>query len=172
MALVVLNPRLKASERSAGHTATHSPHTVHLEFTNRGALITSWELTTYMTPDGDPVQIVNGHGEVGLVLETERGVIALDDLMYQVRRERGDGGGQRVVFEAATADGMRIRGGGINGGSVDSRGDHRIAMSFAMAGLRASGEILIDDCENVNTSFPGFVDLASEAGLGIAQLGM
>lgn len=83
-----------------------------------------------------------------------------------------DGLVQLGVEAIPTADGMRIRGGGINGGSVDSRGDHRIAMSFAMAGLRASGEILIDDCENVNTSFPGFVDLASEAGLGIAQLGM
>ena len=68
------------------------------------------------------------------------------------------------------ADGMRILGGPIGGGRVDSHGDHRIAMSFAMAGLRARGEILIDDCENVNTSFPGFVELASKAGLGIEQL--
>lgn len=63
-----------------------------------------------------------------------------------------------------TSDGVVIRGGAIGGGHVDSHGDHRIAMAFAMAGLRADDEIVIDDCANVNTSFPGFVDFA--AGLG------
>ena len=66
-----------------------------------------------------------------------------------------------------TADGMIIEGGSLAGGHVDSKGDHRIAMSFAMAALRASSEISIDDCANVNTSFPGFVDLASSVGLSI-----
>ena len=68
-----------------------------------------------------------------------------------------------------TADGMIIRGGEISGGSVDSGGDHRIAMSFAMAALRATGEINISDCANVNTSFPGFVELAHRAGLQITS---
>jgi 3-phosphoshikimate 1-carboxyvinyltransferase len=85
-------------------------------------------------------------------------------------RVMADGLVQLGIEAMPTADGMRIRGGRIDGGRVDSHGDHRIAMSFAMAGLQASGEILIDDCENVNTSFPGFVDLASGAGLGIEQL--
>jgi 3-phosphoshikimate 1-carboxyvinyltransferase len=66
-----------------------------------------------------------------------------------------------------TPDGMVIQGGVIKSGSVHSRDDHRIAMSFAMAALRAGGEIEIEDCDNVNTSFPGFVDLASKAGLNI-----
>ncbi len=66
-----------------------------------------------------------------------------------------------------TADGMIIEGGTLSGGRVDSRGDHRIAMSFAMAALRASAEISIDDCANVNTSFPGFVDLATSVGLSV-----
>jgi 3-phosphoshikimate 1-carboxyvinyltransferase len=69
-----------------------------------------------------------------------------------------------------TSDGLRIRGGDLSGGRVDSHGDHRIAMSFAMAALRARGEILIDDVENVDTSFPGFVDLAASAGLGVAAV--
>lgn len=64
-------------------------------------------------------------------------------------------------------DGMKIRGGAYHGGRVDSAGDHRIAMAFAIAALRASGEILIDDCANVATSFPGFVALARSAGLAI-----
>ena len=67
-----------------------------------------------------------------------------------------------------TADGMVIDGGALGGGTVDSRGDHRIAMSFAMAALCADGPIVIDDCANVNTSFPGFVALASGVGLGIS----
>ena len=64
-----------------------------------------------------------------------------------------------------TPDGIVIQGGPIGGGRVDSHGDHRIAMAFAMAGLRAGGEIVIDDCANVNTSFPGFVELAAASGL-------
>ncbi|MBK8533960.1 MAG: 3-phosphoshikimate 1-carboxyvinyltransferase [Candidatus Competibacteraceae bacterium] len=70
-----------------------------------------------------------------------------------------------------TADGIVIQGGAINGGMVDSHGDHRIAMSFAMAGLRASGPIQVRDCANVNTSFPGFVPFAHNAGLTITAPG-
>jgi len=66
-----------------------------------------------------------------------------------------------------TSDGMVIRGGRIGSGQVDSHGDHRIAMSFAMAALVASGPITITDCANVNTSFPGFVALANRAGLDL-----
>lgn len=71
------------------------------------------------------------------------------------------------VQATATPDGMIIEGGPIGGGCVDSHGDHRIAMAFAMAALRAQGSIGINDCANVNTSFPGFVDLAARAGLAI-----
>lgn len=64
-------------------------------------------------------------------------------------------------------DGIVICGGTIQGGKVASHGDHRIAMAFAMAGLQAKGEICIDDCANVDTSFPGFIGLARQAGLAI-----
>jgi len=79
--------------------------------------------------------------------------------------------GLQVLGVAAvpTADGMIIRGGPIGGGTVDSRGDHRIAMAFAMAGLCARAPIEIADCANVNTSFPGFVALAAQAGLAISE---
>ena len=66
-----------------------------------------------------------------------------------------------------TPDGMVIQGGPLGGGSVDSHGDHRIAMAFAMAALRADGSVVIGDCANVNTSFPDFVGLAARCGLGI-----
>lgn len=68
-----------------------------------------------------------------------------------------------------TPDGAVIKGGQIDGGTVESHGDHRIAMSFAMASLRASSPITINDCANVDTSFPGFVELAAKAGLSITQ---
>jgi 3-phosphoshikimate 1-carboxyvinyltransferase len=68
----------------------------------------------------------------------------------------------------ATPDGMCIEGGTLQGGSVDSHGDHRIAMAFAMAALCSTGGIRIDDCANVNTSFPAFVELAKRVGLQIA----
>lgn len=66
-----------------------------------------------------------------------------------------------------TADGIIIQGGRLGGAEIDSHGDHRIAMSFAMAALRAEGEVVINDCANVATSFPGFIRLASGAGLQI-----
>ncbi|MCP3672460.1 MAG: 3-phosphoshikimate 1-carboxyvinyltransferase [Gammaproteobacteria bacterium] len=71
----------------------------------------------------------------------------------------------------STEDGIRIQGGKLDGGEVDSHGDHRIAMSFAMAALRSSGVIRIRDCRNVDTSFPGFVSLASTSGLEITAEG-
>jgi 3-phosphoshikimate 1-carboxyvinyltransferase len=67
------------------------------------------------------------------------------------------------------ADGIRIRGGGYGGGILDSGGDHRIAMAFAIAALRAEAPIEIRDCTTVGTSFPGFADLAARAGLRIEQ---
>lgn len=75
-----------------------------------------------------------------------------------------------------TPDGMIVEGQGgkadavFGSGTVASHGDHRIAMAFAMAALRARGAIRIDDTLNVATSFPGFVQLAAGAGLGIAEI--
>jgi 3-phosphoshikimate 1-carboxyvinyltransferase len=66
-------------------------------------------------------------------------------------------------------DGLEIDGGQMGGGRVESHGDHRIAMAFSVASLCASQEISINDCANVNTSFPGFADLARRAGIRILR---
>lgn len=66
-----------------------------------------------------------------------------------------------------TPDGIVISGSEPGGGVVDSHGDHRIAMAFAMAGLRARGQIGIEDCVNVETSFPGFAESARATGLAL-----
>jgi 5-enolpyruvylshikimate-3-phosphate synthase len=70
-------------------------------------------------------------------------------------------------------DGMRIEGVGaaglLGGGRVDGHGDHRIAMAFAMAALRAAAPIRVDDCANVDTSFPGFAAAAAGVGLALTE---
>jgi len=73
------------------------------------------------------------------------------------------------IYAEATADGICIQGGVFDGGEIESQGDHRIAMAFSVAALRAQSAIKINNCANVNTSFPGFVKLASEAGLRISN---
>jgi 5-enolpyruvylshikimate-3-phosphate synthase len=55
-------------------------------------------------------------------------------------------------------------------GTVDSRGDHRIAMAFAVASLAATGPVHIDDVANVATSFPSFATLAAVIGLDVAAV--
>ena len=67
------------------------------------------------------------------------------------------------------ADGLRLVGGPMRGGRIDSHGDHRIAMAFAVASLLAREEIEIEDVANVATSFPGFAELARRAGLELTE---
>ena len=79
--------------------------------------------------------------------------------------------GRLGVEHELLADGLWIRGGsGFSGGSVDSHGDHRVAMAFAIASARASGPIEVRDVANVATSFPGFVQTSRSVGLQIEAL--
>lgn len=64
-----------------------------------------------------------------------------------------------IEVELTEPDTMRIRGGTIRGGRVESHGDHRIAMSLAVAALRADGPVVIDGAECVAKSFPEFFDV-------------
>jgi 3-phosphoshikimate 1-carboxyvinyltransferase len=73
------------------------------------------------------------------------------------------------VNAVATPDGMIIQGGSMGGGVIESHGDHRIAMAFAIAGLRANAPITILDCANVNTSFPQFKAIATTLGLTLTS---
>lgn len=70
-----------------------------------------------------------------------------------------------------TPDGIIIEGGVIGGGEVWAHGDHRIAMSFSVASLRAGAPIRIHDCANVATSFPNFLALAAEVGINVVVEG-
>ena len=72
---------------------------------------------------------------------------------------------QLGISNTVHADGITVIGGDIGGGVIATHHDHRIAMSFAMAALRASDRIKVSDCAHVATSFPGFAELAARVGL-------
>lgn len=79
--------------------------------------------------------------------------------------------GQLGVEHQLLPDGLWIRGAeALTGGTIDSCGDHRVAMAFAVAALRARAPIEIQDVANVATSFPGFVGTARAAGLAVEAL--
>ena len=62
---------------------------------------------------------------------------------------------------------MIVHGSEIGGGAVESFDDHRIAMAFTVAALRATGDIEVNNCSNVATSFPNFTDLAKQVGISL-----
>ena len=72
---------------------------------------------------------------------------------------------QLGISNTVHSDGITVIGGDIGGGIIATHHDHRIAMSFAMAALRASDRIKVSDCAHVATSFPGFAELAARVGL-------
>jgi 3-phosphoshikimate 1-carboxyvinyltransferase len=72
------------------------------------------------------------------------------------------------VIEAP--DGARILGGRLEAGQIDSAGDHRVAMAFAVGAVRARGDVRILDTANVATSFPGFVALSGRVGMHVEEL--
>ncbi len=67
-------------------------------------------------------------------------------------------------------DGMIVTGGAaLHGAEIESRGDHRIAMSAALLGMLAEGDTIIEGAEAVDTSFPGFVALMRSIGAEISE---
>ena len=105
---------------------------------------------------------------------TARGVTRLRDAAELSRKES-----DRLATTAAglaalgitverQVDGLSVTGGQLRAGAVDAHGDHRIAMAFAMAALRASGAIEIRSAAGIATSFPGFHATARHCGLRLA----
>tara|TARA_Y200000002_G_scaffold380211_1_gene391186 strand:- start:1394 stop:2698 length:1305 start_codon:yes stop_codon:yes gene_type:complete len=70
----------------------------------------------------------------------------------------------------STTDSIEITGGEILGGKINSYGDHRIAMAFAIAALVSKKSITIVDTKNISTSFPNFIDLMREQGAHIYEV--
>ncbi|MEO1595144.1 MAG: 3-phosphoshikimate 1-carboxyvinyltransferase [Pseudomonadota bacterium] len=67
-------------------------------------------------------------------------------------------------------DWVRIEGGQPTGGAIDSHGDHRIAMAFAVGASVASGPVTISKAREIATSFPNFLELAGAAGLNVGPV--
>ena len=65
-------------------------------------------------------------------------------------------------------DGAIVHGGRFGGGTVQSHGDHRVAMSLALAGTVASAAVIVEDVESVDTSFPGFCECMNTLGANIS----
>jgi len=74
------------------------------------------------------------------------------------------------VSHEVLPDGIVIEGGPLSGGEIRTFHDHRIAMSFVIAALRASDPITVLDCDHVATSFPGFAQLAQRVGVKLTVL--
>ena len=110
------------------------------------------------------IAAANAEGETVLTGAEELRVKESDRIQVMA-----DGLRKLGVAAQPAPDGMRIRGGAYSGGAVESHSDHRVAMAFAIAALRAEGPTTIRDCANVATSFPGFVQLALAAGLKISE---
>ena len=70
----------------------------------------------------------------------------------------------------STIDSIEINGGEILGGKINSYGDHRIAMAFAIAALVSKKSITIIDTKNISTSFPNFIDVMREQGAEIYEI--
>ncbi|MGE0372348.1 MAG: 3-phosphoshikimate 1-carboxyvinyltransferase, partial [Gammaproteobacteria bacterium] len=109
--------------------------------------------------ESDRIQVMaDGLRQLGITAEpTPDGIII-----------EGKGGTPaRGIDSKSVTEGVAV----FSGGEIQSHGDHRIAMAFAIAALRAAGPISVRDCKNVDTSFPGFVGLARGAGLGVRVRG-
>jgi 3-phosphoshikimate 1-carboxyvinyltransferase len=80
----------------------------------------------------------------------------IDAMVEGIRRLGGDA--------EARPDGFSVHGPtSLSGGEIDSRGDHRVALAFAVAGLVATGPVTVKGWASTNTSFPEFLDLLGRA---------
>lgn len=119
------------------------------------------------------VAAANARGQTVLTGAEELRVKESDRIAVMAEGLKGCG-----IQAEPTEDGMVIQGLGDKSGSryqgvtVQSHGDHRIAMSFAVAALRCDGVMKIQGAQTVNTSFPGFVPLMQSLGMNIRALEM
>ena len=74
------------------------------------------------------------------------------------------------VEVSVEGDALRIVGGEVQGGTVRSQGDHRLAMAFATLGLASERRVTVDRAEMIATSFPGFVEAMRSLGARIDEL--
>ena len=76
------------------------------------------------------------------------------------------------IVNKVLVDGIRIQGGKFSkqNSVIKSHNDHRISMSFAIASSRSEYDIKIEGVDNVQTSFPNFLELANKIGMNIEEI--
>ena len=145
--ITLLNERQAGGEPSADLLVKHSSlHSVTIEGGLIPTLIDELPMAAVLAAFADGTTVIRDAAELK-VKESDRIATVTANL-----RAMG-------CDVTPTADGMIIRGGkSLHGAVLDSYLDHRVAMSFAVAGLAASGETRIRDANCVDISFPGFYD--------------
>ncbi|MCP5158060.1 MAG: 3-phosphoshikimate 1-carboxyvinyltransferase [Gammaproteobacteria bacterium] len=156
-AIEVLNPRLVGGEPVADLRVRHAPlHGIRIPEELVPLAIDEFPALFIAAACAKGVTVLTGAQELR-VKESDRLQVMADGL------------NALGIAAGATSDGIVIQGGLLSGGTVNSHGDHRIAMSFAIAALRADTPITVHDCANVKTSFPNFVTLIGHAGLKVVE---
>jgi len=153
--IVMENPQLRGKEPVADirvrasqlHGGTVDPTQVSLAIDEFPVLFVAAAAATGKT-------VFSGIGELR-VKESDR-IAAMADGMRRLGL---------VVDESP--DGAVVHGGRFTGGTVDSFGDHRVAMSLAVAGTVAAGDVVVRNVDNVDTSFPGFRSCMATIGANI-----
>ncbi len=153
----ILNPRLAGGEPVADLRVRHAPlHGVRIPEALVPLAIDEFPALFIAAAGAEGITVLTGAAELR-VKESDRIQVMADGLTAL------------GIAAKPTLDGLVIQGGALTGGTVNSCGDHRIAMSFAVAAAHAASPITIHDCANVDTSFPGFVALARNVGLVIQE---
>ena len=159
--LEIYNERLIAGERIADIRAIYSElKGITVPKERAPSMIDEYPILSVAAAFADGQTIMDGIGELR-VKESDRIKLMADGLTAcGVDVEEGP---EKLVVNGKGA------GNKPNGGvSITTHGDHRIAMSFSVASLRASAPIRIHDCANVATSFPNFLALSAEVGINVA----
>ena len=86
------------------------------------------------------------------------------------RAPSGEGSPTSAVTAGVEGDDLVVAGGGLAGGAAHARGDHRMAMAFAVAALAAGAPVEVDGMEAADVSFPGFVPALVALGASIEVL--
>ncbi len=156
--IVEENPRVTGGEPVADLLVRHAPlHGIEVPVEHVADMIDEFPALFVAAACATGTTIIRGAAELR-VKESDRIAVMAAGLRNL---------GARIE---ETPDGAAIEGGSLHGGTVDSQGDHRCAMAFAVAGAAADTPVTIRDCANVATSFPGFPEVAGMCNLPINQL--
>ena len=128
----------------------------------RGGRLEGRDFDLNATPDALPAMAVAGafaEGQTRL-LNVPQARLKETDRIAVMRQELAKLG---VACEERE-DGLIVQGGRVKGGRVHGRGDHRVVMALAVAGLAAESDVVVDSAEAAGITFPNFVELLRSAG--------